>query len=163
MRPTNENLEKGLQKGEEVRINTLSLLEIEDYLTTASSLFVPPLDTYVDIPQYSKKIKENATTIELWREDVLMGLAAVYFNDENTKRGFLTHINISKEYLGRGFGSILMKEILEYGKKIEFKEISLEVKKNNTKAIKIYEKFGFEKYDEKEDSVYMIYYLENEK
>ena len=148
---------------EVVMINTASCSEIEEHLVKSSSTFRPPLDTYVNISEYSKKIKENATTIEIWKKKVLVGLLAAYFNNEEEKRGFITNVSVLPEYQGRGLGSVLLNKVLEYGREISYEEIVLEVRKENTKAIEIYKRFGFKESSSTKNSLYMIYHLNNEK
>lgn len=147
---------------ERVKINQALCSEIEGHLVKSSSTFNPPLDSYVNITEYSKKLKENATTIEIWEKKVLVGLLAVYLNNEEEKRGFITNVSVLPEYQGCGLGSVLLNKILEYGREANYEEIILEVRKENIKAIKIYKKFGFKEFDSTKNSVYMIYYLSDE-
>lgn len=53
-------------------------------------------------------------------------------------------ISVRKPYWGKGVGSALMSEALRIAKHKGFKKIQLEVMENNERAIKLYEKFGFE-------------------
>lgn len=53
-------------------------------------------------------------------------------------------ISVRKPYWGKGIGSALMSEALRIAKQKGFKKIQLEVMENNERAIKLYEKFGFE-------------------
>ncbi len=53
-------------------------------------------------------------------------------------------ISVRKPYWGKGIGSMLMNEALRIAKEKGFKKIQLEVMENNERAIKLYEKFGFE-------------------
>jgi len=53
-------------------------------------------------------------------------------------------ISVRKPYWGKGIGSMLMNEALRIAKEKGFKKIQLEVMANNERAIRLYEKFGFE-------------------
>ena len=77
--------------------------------------------------------------------------------------GTLCQIAIHPELQGNGIGSQLLDEIIKdaYAKKI--RTMTLEVRKSNEKAIKLYKKFGFifshvkeGYYDDGEDALYMI-------
>ena len=62
--------------------------------------------------------------------------------DRNNGNFYLCNVS-SKE---RGAGSILLKDIIEYSKKNNFKKITLDVLSSNELAIKLYKKFGFENF-----------------
>ena len=77
--------------------------------------------------------------------------------------GTLCQIAIHPELQGNGIGSQLLDEVIKdaYAKKI--RTMTLEVRKSNEKAIKLYKKFGFTYshikegyYDDGEDALYMI-------
>lgn len=55
-------------------------------------------------------------------------------------------ISVKKEYWSMGIGTEIMKLLIDFAKKTGvIKNISLGVKSDNEKAIKLYEKMGFEK------------------
>lgn len=69
---------------------------------------------------------------------------------------------ILPEYQGKKYGDELFKYVVDYAIKRN-KEIILEVRKSNIKAIKLYEKYGLKQirviknyYDGKEDAVVML-------
>ena len=77
--------------------------------------------------------------------------------------GTLCQIAIHPELQGNGIGSQLLDEVVKdaYAKKI--RSLTLEVRRSNEKAIKLYKKFGFVYshvkegyYDDGEDALYMI-------
>ena len=77
--------------------------------------------------------------------------------------GTLCQIAIHPELQGNGIGSQLLDEVVKdaYAKKI--RSLTLEVRRSNEKAIKLYQKFGFVYshvkegyYDDGEDALYMI-------
>lgn len=105
---------------------------------------------------------ENKCFLSPWkREDVLYEIkenpVAIFYVIEvdNKVVGFidywhtfdsatLAQIGIHPSYQKLGLASLLMDEMIKdcYAKKVEF--ITLEVRVHNLKAIKLYEKFGFE-------------------
>ena len=66
-----------------------------------------------------------------------MGLSCVL--DE----GYVTNIAVLPDYRRNGIASALLEACIKYAAEKELKFISLEVRKSNSAAIKLYEKFGF--------------------
>lgn len=62
-------------------------------------------------------------------------------------------IALYQEYWGSGIGSIMLETALRYAKEAGFEQTELEVVSSNTKAIKLYEKYGFKKYGVKPDNM----------
>ena len=62
-------------------------------------------------------------------------------------------IALYQEYWGLGIGSIMLETALRYAKEVGFEQAELEVVSSNTKAIKLYEKYGFKKYGVKPDNM----------
>jgi len=54
-------------------------------------------------------------------------------------------MSVLKEYWGQGIGSLLLDALLEWAKDRDITRISLRVDTENTKAIGLYQKFGFTK------------------
>lgn len=57
-------------------------------------------------------------------------------------------IGVIKEFWGYGIGNILIEQGILYASKLGYEQIELGVYKNNEKAIKLYEKYGFNIYGE---------------
>lgn len=55
----------------------------------------------------------------------------------------ITNIVIKKIYRGKGFSSVLLKEIIDTAKSNNCKYLNLEVNSNNIIAINLYKKFNF--------------------
>lgn len=129
--------------------------EIDSHLKACSGNFSPPLNEKVNIDEYSKKIFESAITFEAWSSDALVGLVAAYFNDFENHIGYITNVSVVSAYQGVGIASELMKECIRYAEQNQFKEIHLEVHKDNSSAIQLYKEIGFMDFKEKDDSVLM--------
>ena len=141
------------------KIKTASREGIVEHLNRCANSFIPPLHTYVDIQKYAEKINKNAITFEAWDKNTLVGLIAAYFNDENTKIGFITNVSMVKEYQGLGIASKLLLLTIEYGKEHNFRIIRLEVNKINQKALTLYKRNGFVEKQQNVNSVMMEYLL----
>lgn len=55
-------------------------------------------------------------------------------------------ISIQKDFWGKGIGTIIMKLLLDYAKKLDFEIAELSVVKDNVAAYYLYKKLGFEEY-----------------
>ena len=55
------------------------------------------------------------------------------------------NIVVKKDFRNNGIGSLLLDYLISYSKSINLKTITLEVNEINIPAIKLYEKFDFEK------------------
>ena len=65
----------------------------------------------------------------------------------NGKKAYITSVYTDEDYRCKGIQNVLMQKILDFLKEIECKKIELDAV--NPHAIKLYEKFGFKKDDEK--------------
>lgn len=54
-------------------------------------------------------------------------------------------VSVKKKYWHKGIGTKMIEELIKFAKSINITVIELEVKKENTNAIALYEKMGFEK------------------
>lgn len=93
--------------------------------------------------------------------------------DENTIVGFaglkvildeadIMNIVVKKDFRHNGIGSILLENLINYSTDLNLKTITLEVNENNLSAIRLYDKFSFDKlgirknyYDGKSDAIIM--------
>jgi len=95
-----------------------------------------------------EKIKNKTSCMLLaFANDQLVGIGSVQSKDKIAAHVGILGISISKEYRGKGLGKILFRVLLEESQKIEnLKVITLEVFATNTKAINLYQSFGFQEY-----------------
>jgi ribosomal protein S18 acetylase RimI-like enzyme len=133
--------------------------EIYLHLKCCNNNFIPHLEETVNIKAYSKKIYEKAVTFEAWGNNLLLALVAAYLNDKNKQTGYITNVSILKEYMGIGITSRLMRSVIDYSRQQCFKEIKLEVNRNNCAAINLYKKFGFNIVEGKDNNLIMVFDL----
>jgi ribosomal protein S18 acetylase RimI-like enzyme len=122
---------------------TATATQGEIFRHLCSACFTPRLGERVDLVQYSKKLTDNAVTFEAWNDDTLVGLVAAYFNDPTNQRGFITSVSTVEAHQGRGVAKALMQRCLIYGRSRGFREVYLEVHRENTAAICLYRSCGF--------------------
>lgn len=65
--------------------------------------------------------------------------------------GYITNIAVLEEYRRKGIGEALVKAFCGYAEKTGLAFLTLEVRKSNLPAIKLYEKNGFKKVGERKD------------
>lgn len=76
--------------------------------------------------------------------------------------GHFTNVAVKKEHRGKGVGSEIIKNLINIAKEKEMIGVTLEVRKSNNVAQKVYKKYGFnidgirkEYYENREDAIIM--------
>lgn len=131
--------------------------QIYEHLIACKDCFIPPLSNLVDIKQYSEKLRINAYTFEAWKDDILVGLIAVYCNDFVNKIAFITNVSVMKEYIGQGIAKQLIINAIYRLSEIGFYFIKLEVNEDNKNAIFLYKKFHFTELSRSNSTIKMVY------
>lgn len=101
------------------------------------------------------KIDKFAEFIVAYDEEAL-GYVAMYANDKKGKVAYITLIGVRPQYRGKHVGKRLLMECCKIALSQGMKEIKLEVRNKNEKAMTFYEKNGFKVISSaSERSVYM--------
>ncbi len=129
--------------------------DIYSHLMKCSENFIPHLEDKVNIHDYAAKLFEKAVIFEAWSEDTLVGLVAAYFNDFDSETGYITSVSVNSTYFGKGIASELLNLTIDYAKQHNFKTIILEVEKANERAVNLYRKFEFQKFEDKPAAILM--------
>ena len=124
-------------------LNKASEADIRDHLLRCNNDFVPHLSSRVEISDYARKISDNATRIEAWVGDNLVGLLAVYVNDRENGAAFVTSNSVLAVWTRKGIASRLLGFAIEQAIAANMRQIELDVAGENARAMKLYEKFGF--------------------
>jgi L-phenylalanine/L-methionine N-acetyltransferase len=75
-----------------------------------------------------------------------VGMFKLYAHSYRTSHiGYLGGVAIHPDFGGKGLGTEMLKEILDFGQKRGFLRIELSTATINDKAIRLYEKMGFER------------------
>jgi putative acetyltransferase len=69
----------------------------------------------------------------------------IHQQHRNAHMAYLGGLAIHPDYAGKGYGLKMMKEIIELGKQMKLVRIELSTATINERAIRLYEKAGFEK------------------
>ena len=65
--------------------------------------------------------------------------------------GDITNVAVAPEYRRAGIGSMLIKRLIECAVEENLSQLTLEVRRSNTAAQRLYSKYGFEKVGERTD------------
>ncbi|MDO4535450.1 MAG: GNAT family N-acetyltransferase [Clostridium perfringens] len=110
---------------------------------------------------YLKKINKDSDSLMLLGiiDGEIISVSQVYnVEGERIKHNCEIAISVKKKYWRNGIGTIIMKELIDFAKEKNKKNICLTVNGSNHQAIKMYEKFGFKKIGENKE-----YYKVNNK
>lgn len=77
----------------------------------------------------------------LFVNDSMAGYFIIY---PYRKGGYIESIAILPPFQGMGLGSYMMEYIIAYFNQLNYKHITLEVRPSNWKAVRMYEKYGFQ-------------------
>lgn len=142
------------KKQQQIQFNKSTFKQIKHHLYSCSNQFVPPLDKYVNVNEYASKLYRKANRIETFSEEYLICLLA-YYIDHDRNIAFISNISIEEQYLGLGFGRMLVNTCIKKCQKTGVKGIQLDVFKANSNAINFYSKFDF-KIINKYDDIYRL-------
>ena len=87
----------------------------------------------------TKDYIEKNKVYKLLQNDQIIGYYSYFSTDENTIK--LDNIFILPEFIGKGFGKILMNDFLKNIKQLDINKVTLDAEPN---AEKFYKTFGFE-------------------
>ena len=139
---------------EELEIS--SEIERDSFVKIISDLqsqIIPPLDEMgVDIKEYANKLYKNADLLVAYKKEEIVGVAAVYANDEVSRCAYLSFIAIYRKYQGRGYGTKLLNCVEDKAKKNNMRILKLEVFKKNKRALAFYIRNNYIQIDETIDS-----------
>ena len=147
-------LEYGTNRGTEA--------QIVEHLRKCDANFVPALSERVSLDEYARKIVEQAVRFEAWADGELIGLVAAYCNDAKSGTAYITNVSVVPGWVGRGGASALMSDCIAHARKSGFRRIALEVGRENSRAMVLYEKFGFVAGEPREGIVPMELIVEGE-
>lgn len=120
----------------------LSFVEFSEFLSLTEKDFVPPLCSRINVSEYYHKLAQNAEFIACYDECCLVGLTAVYCNDEVHKTTYGTFMAVLSEYRGRKIASRLLEEVEKMSLLKGMRK--LKMKTTNEKAYRCYLKNGYE-------------------
>ena len=130
--------------------------QIEDMIREEQKLKGKDFIDVGNLNNYIDKIKNKAELIAHIIEGTCVGFIAFYANDEAKENAFITMVMIRSDMRGRKIAGSLLTAVLENLKSRGFKFCNLEVRTNNTNAIKLYENLGFKIKNINSNSIFMF-------
>jgi ribosomal protein S18 acetylase RimI-like enzyme len=137
------------------REQTASRDDIRAHLIDCDAQYRPSLSSRVDIGEYATKLFENAVTFEAWHQQALIGMVATYFNDATHTFGYITSVSVAQGYQGIGVASYLLRMCVNKAKRLDVRELRLEVASINNSALSLYRKFDFVEFASSTHSISM--------
>ena len=138
-----------------LKLQTLD--EIYETLLYMSDSYAMPLnERFFNLYEYANKLYYNAEFFVAVNINIL-GYIVFYANDRESMSSYITQIAVKREFQNKNIGKKLLNICVESSLALGMKNIKLEVRNDNTKAIGFYVKNGFKFCDEATpDSMYMI-------
>jgi len=118
------------------------------HLRACDGAFVPPLSSRDDLAPYADKLCARARRVEVWAQDELAGLIAIYANPAEGS-GFISNVSVLPSLQGRGLARQLLKRSLALCRELGLTTVGLEVHRDNTAALRLYQSFGFHEQPER--------------
>ena len=141
------------------KTNNASVSEILNFLIQCDEDFIPPLSSRVTLNHYADKIAQKSKRFEAWHEDQLIGLVAMYCNDSENSKAFITNVSVQSAFARRGVAKKLLQQCIEHAKLNEIQQICLEVGSDNLSARRLYDRLGFNVSGVSTNMVEMIIFL----
>ncbi len=142
-------------------LNKATESQITEHLLRCDRDFEPQLSKRVEIKDYAQKIASKATRFEAWTDDMLIGLVAAYFDNQENRCAYITSVSVLRLWTGSGIATRLLGQSIEHAKTLSMHQIGLEVGKENASTINLYKKSGFVEIKSNELLVTMNLCLEN--
>lgn len=131
-----------MKKPVEFSLSKATRKDVLNHLRACNAEFSPPLSSRVDLVEYAEKIFTKAVRFEAWAGTTLVGLLAIYVNNDN-HMAFVTNVSVLADVKHRGIATTLGLQAIHYAKNNAVNSIALEVSEDNTDAINLYKKLGF--------------------
>lgn len=123
--------------------NSIQKDKLFDFLCKIDKEFTPSLSEIIDISEYSEKLYSNAYLFEAWDCDELVAFVAMYANNKETKKAFITLVYCVETHRRQGITNNLLNLAFSYLKKISFNSVFLKCVLDNIPALNMYKKLGF--------------------
>lgn len=116
-------------------------MTIED-LEYISDILESDFDNFWNTSTFKSELQNpNSKYIVAKLDNTIVGFAGIWKAVDDIH---ITNIVVNKSFREKSIGSLMLSRLLEMAKlEVNITSITLEVNSNNTPAIKLYEKFGF--------------------
>ena len=90
----------------------------------------------------------------------IIAFLSIEVHHEDKEYIYLDDLSVTNEYRNKGIGTKLIKISEEYAKEINIPAICFHVEKTNTNALKLYQRLGYNVYQDQKTRYLMIKHLE---
>lgn len=133
-------------------------------LDIISNILETEFDNFWNYNIFKQELEnKNSIYIVAKCEGKIVGFGGIWKSVDDVH---VTNIVVKKDFRHLGIGTKILEKIISISKELKFNSITLEVNENNKNAIKLYEKFGFEKlgirkkyYNHTDNAIIMTLYL----
>lgn len=125
----------------DISIGSISFEEFKSFVSLVEKDFVPPLLSRIEINSYYDKLSKYATIIVCRKEAEIVGMCAMYDNNRQTKKGYITFIAVKNGYRGIGLAGLLINAAKSHAAASGMDILGIET--NNVIARDCYLKNGF--------------------
>lgn len=135
-------------KFDDYMIRPMDLDDINEVIKAEEEVFGKSLG--FDMLYTELKMNPFAFYFVLEVEEEFGGYIGSWIDDDHSE---IINFLVKPEYQGNGFGALLLSFIIDLVTSVKVPTLSLEVRESNSRAIKLYEKFGF-KYSHTRNTYY---------
>lgn len=120
----------------------LSYSLVLEFFKSNDEALVPRISERVDLSDYSRKIAERATLFVALKDEILVGVFALYFN-RYPDNSYCPYFCVNTKYRGKHIGNNLINRAFDYCRENGSLCMQLTVSEENLSAIKFYKKNKF--------------------
>ena len=93
-------------------------------------------------------------------DNEIIAFLSIEVHHEDKEYIYLDDLSVTKHHRNKGVGTKLIKDAEDYAKEINISTICFHVEKTNTNAFRLYQRLGYEIYQDQETRYLMIKHLE---
>ena len=141
----------------EFKIDKTTKEDLHEYFKIIDNTFNPPISSRIALDVYAERLANLSRRVELWEDDRLVGILAVYINADDKRSAFAAMYSILPEFRGDDDIQVGFRFWMEkLARQADFDQILCEVYKENIGLINYYESGGFKKIKDKDENfIYM--------
>jgi ribosomal protein S18 acetylase RimI-like enzyme len=124
----------------------VSSSELIDYFEKVDDLFPTPLSAKESLRVLAEKLLVYGILCPEFDNEKMVGLVAGYIENTVNNLGYISVVSVLPVKQGEGIGSKLVKKFLSIAKKKGLRGVNLYCDSRNDRALKMYDRLGFEKY-----------------
>lgn len=134
------------------------LIRLYNFLMKIDNNMIPPLSKRVCIKNYAEKLSKYADIFYVQVGEIDCGHCAIYINHK--EESYISSFGVLPEYQCMGIGNLLIQNVIQNVADRGIRKISLEVHRDNEKALRLYSNAGFSKVSMENDFFKVIKIIE---